>query len=167
MTKVLHAARFALICQLVASIALIGAIWFSVSLNIFETDPLHARSEVFCIILPSSNMTFAVAEVLLAIGVILSSHRHLDIIAASIRSSPWRIDAVNPSQAARMLRANLWLGSLAFALLAFKPPMDIICRVLSGQACACVGEIAWPALMSLGLASVGAIAHAAEKSPKL
>ena len=65
------------------------------------------------------------------------------------------------------LRANLWLGSLAFAMLAFKPPMDIISRIFGGETGACAGAIVWPVLMSLGLAGAGATAHAVEKSLKL
>ena len=167
MKKVYHAACFAVICQLLAATALIGAILLFVCLRPPEASRLPSQSEVSCLLLAPSSVIFPMAIALLAVGVILTSHPYLDITAASIRTASRLINRANPREVMQTLRANLWLGSLAFAMLAFKPPMDIISRIFGGETGACPGAIVWPVLMSLGLAGAGATAHAVEKSLKL
>lgn len=164
MKKVYHAACFAVICQLLAATALIGAILLFASLYPPEASRLSNQSEISCPLLATSSVIFPTAIVLLAVGVILASHPYLDITAASIRTASELIDRANPREVMRALRANLWLSSLAFAMLAFRPPMDIISRISGGETGACAGAIVWPVLMSLGLAGLGATAQAVEKS---
>ena len=107
MKKVYHAACFAVICQLLAATALIGAILLFVSLRPPEASRLPNQSEVSCPLLAPSRVIFPMAIVLLAVGVILTSHLYIDITAASIRTASRLINRANPREIMQTLRANL------------------------------------------------------------
>lgn len=116
-------------------------------------------------VLPSSVSPLLTWFYLLtAIGIALTSGRFVDFTAAHIRRASRLMRPVEPDDATKALLVQLWLTAIGFAILTLRPPPHAWIEVGRYFGGACTASIAWPGMMSIGLACFGANAHAARKA---
>jgi hypothetical protein len=101
---------------------------------------------------------------LTAIGIALTSGRFVDFTAAHIRRASRLMRPVEPDHATKALLVQLWLAAIGFAILTLRPPPDVWIEVAHNFGGACAASIVWSGLMSIGVASFGANAHAARNA---
>jgi hypothetical protein len=104
------------------------------------------------------------ANLLTAFGVIFTNNRHIEITAAHIRHGSRLLNPIAPDQAAIALLVQLWLASVGFVIFVLGPSPDFFIEVGDRLGCASVASIAWPGMMSIGLAGFGANARAAHRA---
>jgi hypothetical protein len=115
--------------------------------------------------LPASNPPLLIwIFFLTAIGIALSSGRFVDFTAAHIRRASRLMRPVEPDHATMALLVQLWLAAIGFAILTLRPPPDVWIELGRNVGAACAASIVWSGVMSIGLASFGANAHAARKA---
>lgn len=101
---------------------------------------------------------------LTALGVALTSARFVDFTAARIRRASRLMRPTAPDYGAKTLLVQLWLAAIGFAILALRSPPDSFIEASRYFGFTCAASIAWPGLMSIGVASFGANAQAARKA---
>ncbi len=104
---------------------------------------------------------FALVDVLLAACIAMLRTRAVTRSAGHLASGFRRLSPRNPDRAAAALISQLLLALFGFAALALRPPPDWFQIVAAPFAGSLRGSLAWPALMSIGVAAFGAITHAA------
>jgi hypothetical protein len=106
------------------------------------------------------------AYILTALGIIFTDHRYIEITARHICYASRLLDPSKPAQATNVLLAQLWLTSIGFVALVLKSPPDLFVEVGRRLECDWIALVAWPGIMSIGLASFGSNARAAHKALK-
>lgn len=101
---------------------------------------------------------------LTAVGIALTSGRFVDFTAAHIRRASRLMRPIEPDHATKALLVQLWLTAVGFAILTLRPPPDVWIEVAHNFGGACAASIVWSGLMSIGVASFGANAHAARNA---
>lgn len=100
-----------------------------------------------------------------AIGVALTSRRVIDATAVHIRQASRAMRPTEPEYATRCLLVQLWLTAIGCSILAFQPPPICLIEVADDFFGSPSGAwIAWSGTMSIGTASFGANAQAANRA---
>jgi hypothetical protein len=113
---------------------------------------------------PSVAPLFSWIYLLTAIGIALTSGRSVDFTAAHIRRASRLMRPIEPDHATKTLLVQLWLTAVGFAILTLRPPPDVWIEVGRNFGVACAAAIVWSGVMSIGVASFGANAHAARNA---
>ena len=101
---------------------------------------------------------------LIALGVALTSDRFVDFTAARIRLASRLMRPTEPDDATKSLLTQLTLASIGFAVLALRPPPDLLIVAARYLGCDCVASVTWSGVMSVAAAAFGANAHAARSA---
>ncbi|MCA1371340.1 hypothetical protein I6F15_28930 [Bradyrhizobium sp. BRP14] len=116
-------------------------------------------------LIPSSIYRFlAWFYLLTAFGAALTGSHFVDATTAHIRHASRLMRPAEPDLAARILLTQLWLTTAGLIVLSLRPPPEAL-----RQAGLCLGNvdtasIAWPALMTGGVACFGAMTYATIKA---
>ena len=102
--------------------------------------------------------------VVIAVAVALTSHRFVEFTAAYIHLASQLMHQVEPDHATKILLTQLTLASIVFAILGLRPAPDLWVAIARHLGCGWLGSVAWSGLMSVGVASLGANAHAARRA---
>lgn len=108
-----------------------------------------------------ASIELAWVDVMIALCIAFLRTRSVRLTAASLRIGFRKIKPTDPEDAANTLLVPLFLTAAGCALLAVRePPRSLLgIGLLLGNAG--YGLVAWPAIMSVGVAAFGANAHAA------
>src|SRR5262249_55732146 len=146
-------------CQLVAVASLASAISLLAGYRIIAQPALGGISDASDSWSVPMELVVSSADLLTAFGVILTNHRYTEIIAMRISCASRLLNPAKPDQAAKILRAQLWLTSIGCMIFVPKPPQDFVVRLQDYLGYDWVGSFGWPGLMSIGLESFGANAR--------
>ena len=99
---------------------------------------------------------------LIALGVALTSDRFVDFTAARIRLASRLMRPTVPDHATKSLLTQLTLASFGFAVLALRPPPDLLIVATRYFGSGWVAAAGWSGMMSAAAAGFGANAQAAK-----
>jgi hypothetical protein len=105
--------------------------------------------------------------VVFAAGVALTKHRYITLTSTRIREISRLTSSSEPDRAAGTLAICLFFASIGCASFALQPPPAILAGMDWHFGAHAAGPMLWSALMSLGVASFGANAHAAVEAYRL
>jgi hypothetical protein len=162
MSQLLHAGIIAGRRQLVALVALTFIL-------LVITPPDHIAQNSSAInkaeILPLSvTRLFTWAALLVALGLALTSGRSIDIAASRIQRGSRFLRLGSPQHILMTLVAQFALAAILLAVFALQAPPDAIISVGHYFGFPGAVSIIWTAVLSVGVASFGATAHAAFKA---
>jgi hypothetical protein len=116
-------------------------------------------------ILPLSAMPlFTWAALLVALGLALTSNRSIDITARRIQRGSRILRLSSPQHILMSLVIQFGLAAILLAIFALQAPPNAVIWVGHYFGIPGAVSIVWTALMSVGVASFGASAHAAVKA---
>ncbi|MGE0628023.1 MAG: hypothetical protein AB7O43_09395 [Hyphomicrobiaceae bacterium] len=98
---------------------------------------------------------------LLAFGLSLTKNRAVMVTAERIHSAA---RVVGPKHGARPLAVQLVIAALLLAALTLRAPPDALVWIVRSLGIACAGSVVWAAIASVGMAGLGATAHAAVRA---
>ena len=101
---------------------------------------------------------------LMALGVALTSDRFVDFSAARIRLASRLMRPTVPDHATKSLLTQLTLASIGLAVLALRPPPDLLIVATRYFGPGWVASAAWSGMMSAAAAGFGANAQAAKRA---
>jgi hypothetical protein len=99
-----------------------------------------------------------------ALGLALTSNRSIDITASRIQRGSRIVRLGSPQHILMSLIAQFGLAAILFAIFALQTPPNAIISVGKYFGFPGTVSILWTAVMSVGVASFGASAHAAVKA---
>jgi hypothetical protein len=159
MLRLLHAALMAASLQLIAIIIFTACLLLFApqSMNCSDTQPTIRACESFW---NSASFFLICGYLLIAVGLALTRNQSVEISANRIRTA---LSLVSPARerTLMLLVVQPIIGATALAIVALQPPPDSLLWTLSLFGPASAAAIVWGAVMSVGVASSGAIAHAA------
>ena len=147
--------------QLIAFVSIASAIFLLTRHGIIAPSGIAEVSDGSGSWPPPVEMLVLWADLLTALGVILTNHRHIEITARRIRRASRRLNPAQPNHAARAFWAQLWLAAVGFVILVLKSAPDFLIGIEDYLGCDWTVSFGWPGLMSIGLASFGTNARAA------
>jgi hypothetical protein len=98
------------------------------------------------------------AFLLTATGLALTRDRSVMATAARIRNAS---RLINPEHGATGLAVQLVISAILLALFTLRAPPGLLIEILQYFEIACAGSAAWTGMISIGVACLGASAHAA------
>ena len=101
---------------------------------------------------------------LIALGVALTGDRFIDFTAARIRLASRLMRPIEPDHATKSLLTQLTLASVGMAVLALRPPPDLLIATARYLGSAWIASAAWSGMMSAAVAGFGANAQAARRA---
>lgn len=101
---------------------------------------------------------------LTALGIALTQGRFVEATAEHIRRASRALNPKRPTDGAKVLSVQLWFATIGFAVMTFHEPPAILVEATREWGCAAAAPMTWAAIISIGVASFGANAHAAMKA---
>ena len=101
---------------------------------------------------------------LIALGVALTSDRFVNFTAARIRLASRLMHPTETDHATKSLLTQLTLASIGLAVLALRPPPNLLIAAAGYLGCGWVASVAWSGMMSVAAAGFGANAQAARRA---
>jgi len=149
----------AAIAALLQGIAVTAATLLLVTYAHHQIEGLHVRAGDPAIqsLVPLLQLTYLVA----AIGLAATRHRFVDSTAERIRRLSDEINRADPDRAASMMMIALWFAAMGFAALALLSPPPSLTEQGWHLGYIQAAPAIWSGMMSIGVASFGASAHAA------
>jgi hypothetical protein len=103
-------------------------------------------------------------DLFLAAGIALTQNRFVDETAGRIREAAQRFYPPAPDRACKALFVRLAAASAGLAVLALRPPPELLIEAADMWGWGTAVMLIWPGVMSVGVAAFGANAHAARRA---
>ena len=103
-------------------------------------------------------------DLLVAIGLSLSTNRFVHTTAAHLRRASQRMYPGKPYHASRVLVAQLTIAAVGCWLIALRPSPAMLNDMTLATGCLDIAPVVWTGLLSIVGASLGANAHAAAEA---
>jgi hypothetical protein len=166
MLRLLHAGIIAAGYQLLAVVLITVAVSLLAQHGIIDWPGLSELSNGTDSLSILADPFVCWTYILTALGIIFTDHQYIGITARRICYASHLLNPSKPAQATNVLLAQLWLTSIGFVALVLKSPPDLFLEVGRRLGCDWIALVAWPGIMSIGLASFGSNARAAHKALK-
>lgn len=101
---------------------------------------------------------------LIALGLAMTGNRFIDFTATRIRLASRLLRPIEPDHATKSLLTQLTLASIGTAVLALRPPPDLLIATARYLGSSWVALAAWSGMMSVAAAGFGASAQAARRA---
>jgi hypothetical protein len=162
MSQLLHAGIIAGRRQLAALVALtLILLVITPQDHIAQNSSAADKAEILSL---SAMRLFTWAALLVALGLALTSNRSIDITASRIQRGSRIVRLGSPQHILMSLVAQFGLAAILFAIFALQAPPNAIVSISDYFGFSSAASIIWTAVMSVGVASFGASAHAAVKA---
>jgi len=147
-------------CQLIAVVIITLTVFLISSDKIMgqDTSSISSDPEAYYI---SFSRLLPWAYLLTAIGLTLTVDRTVILTAKRMRDAA---RVVSPEHGSRTLAVQLVISAIILALLALRTPPETLIEIGRYYGCACAALVVWPSMMSVGVAGLGASAHAAVRA---
>jgi hypothetical protein len=162
MSHLLHAGIIAGRRQLIALLVLTFTLLvITPKDHIAQNSSATSKLEILSL---SAMRLFTLAAVLVALGLALTSSRSIDITTSRIQRGSSFMRLGPPQHILMILVAQFGLAAILLAVLAVQAPPNAVISVGHFFGFPGAVSIIWTAVMSVGVASFGATAHAAFKA---
>jgi hypothetical protein len=130
----------------------------------YRVDDLRAADSNLTVMRTTSLLKWA--YLLSAVGLASTKHWFVDLTALRIHRAIRLLDPSHPEEAINALLVCLWMTTAGFAALTLSSPPTYLNELGWHLGAFDAAPIIWSAIMSVGVASFGAIAHAASQAAK-
>jgi hypothetical protein len=159
MLRLFQAGSIAALMQCIAILLLTPPVLFYAQYRIQDQQSFYADPTSLTV---ASLLQFI--YLVTAVGLALTRNRFVDLTAARIRAASHRMHPLEPARAANTLLICLWFTAFGLVALTLGPPPSFLVELGWRFGPFRAAPIIWSAMMSVGVAALGANAQAAKQA---